>query len=163
MNVNADVNLRTALQEDAIVLAIHHRKMFEEIWNNQNIPFIPEKMKTMESNYLQKLQDEIKSGSCHAWIICQNEKILSSGAVSIFSYVPVPHDPSPCIAFLHSIYTEPEERGKGYAGMITKKAIDYCKKNKIGRLYLFASESGRSVYEKEGFVSVDNTMVKYII
>ncbi|MDD1729043.1 MAG: GNAT family N-acetyltransferase [Methanospirillum sp.] len=162
MKVNSDAILRTASYEDMIVLAKHHRKMFEEIWTHRKIPFHPEGMEIMESNYLQKLTDDLRSGSCNAWIIGKNEQILSSGAVSFFSYVPVPHDPSPQIAFLHSIYTEPEERGKGYARTITKEAIEYCRQKKVARLYLFSSETGRYMYEKEGFVSVDNTMMKFI-
>ncbi|WP_181391661.1 GNAT family N-acetyltransferase [Methanospirillum lacunae] len=162
MNKNSDVLFRTASHDDVDDLAKHHRKMFEEIWINRKIPFNPVMMEKMESNYIKKLVDEFRSGSCHAWIICRNEQVLSSGALSVCSYVPVPHDPSPNIAFLHSIYTEPEERGKGYARIITKEAIDYCQKNHIIRLYLFASETGKIIYEKEGFVSVDNVMMKLI-
>lgn len=162
MILKSDAVVRAASYEDVEVLARHHRSMFEEIWAHKKMPFDPELMTAMESNYIEKLRVDLRSGSCHAWIICRNDRILSSGAVSTYSYVPVPHDPSSKIAFLHSIYTEPEERGKGYAKTITKHAIEYCKQNKIARLYLFASESGRIIYEKEGFVSVDNTMMKLI-
>lgn len=162
MNLKSDAFVQAASCDDIEVLAKHHRCMFEEIWAHKKIPFDPELMRTMESNYIEKLRIDLKSGSCHAWIIYRNDRILSSGAVSMCSYVPVPHDPSSQIAFLHSIYTEPEERGKGYARAITKHAIEYCKQNKIARLYLFASESGRIIYENEGFVSVDNTMMKLI-
>jgi GNAT superfamily N-acetyltransferase len=162
MNVKSDAILQVASCEDVELLARHHRCMFEEIWNHRKIPFNPEMMRVMESNYIQKLRVDLKSGSSYAWIISRNDRILSSGAVSTCSYVPVPHDPSPQIAFLHSIYTEPEERGKGYARTITQQVIEYCKQNKIARLYLFASETGKIIYEKEGFVSVDNTMMKLI-
>lgn len=73
--------------------------------------------------------------------------------------VPVPHDLSPRIVFLHSIYTEPEFRNRGFAERITWEAAAYCKKNGIRRLHLFASDAGRPVYEKSGFMPVPNMLL----
>jgi GNAT superfamily N-acetyltransferase len=85
---------------------------------------------------------------------------VSGGAVSIVSYVPVPHDLDPRIAFLHSVYTEPGHRHRGFAGRITDEAIRWCRKAGIRRLYLVASEAGKPLYEKNGFMPVENMMLR---
>jgi N-acetylglutamate synthase-like GNAT family acetyltransferase len=90
-----------------------------------------------------------------------NDRIVSSGAISIMEYVPNPYDPNSTIAFLHSIYTEKEFRHHHYASLITQRAISSCKQEGISRLYLFSSKDGRYVYEKIGFTPVDNLMMLF--
>lgn len=154
--------LRIGQEDDIPELAVHHRKMFEEIWKKGGIPVECSVMKQVEVNYAKKLHTEFPNGSCYAWVICKNKRIISSGAISTCSYVPVPHDPTPVIAFFHSVYTEPDERGHGYARLITQEAIEYCKTKGIVRLYLFASEDGRHIYHENGFIPVENMMMQLI-
>jgi len=88
MNLKSDTLVQDASYEDVEVLARHHRCMFEEIWAHKKIPLDPELMTTMESNYIEKLRVDLRSGSCKAWIICRNDEILSSGAVSYVFICP---------------------------------------------------------------------------
>jgi len=104
------------------------------------------------------LKREIAAGSCKAWVVRNGNRLVASGAISIVSYVPVPNDPNPHIAYLHSMYTEKEFRGRKYAQQIVEKAIQYCKENGICRIVLNASDAGRSVYEKSGFLPAPETM-----
>jgi len=151
--------VQTATLEDMVSLAQHHRRMFEEIWEKQNRAVDPAVLANLEQAYAGKLAEELKSGACVAWVVDRAGRIVSSGAISILSYVPVPHDLSPKIAFLHSIYTEPEYRNQAYAQRITRAATRYCRQQGIRRLYLFSSDDGRRIYEKSGFEPVDNVMI----
>jgi GNAT superfamily N-acetyltransferase len=151
--------LRRATPEDIPFLVNHHRKMFEEIREKTGNPADLPVLAEMEIEYSGKLVREIPNGACIAWVVLIGEHIVSSGAVSIVSYVPVPADLSSRIAFLHSIYTEKEYRHRHYARRITQAAADYCRNQGIRRLYLFASDAGRPVYEKAGFVPVPNMML----
>jgi GNAT superfamily N-acetyltransferase len=158
---NQDPSIRLATQEDIPTLAYHHRKMFEEIWEKKNRASDPALLSALEEEYARKLTDELKSGTCIAWVTVLEGRIVSSGAISILSYVPVPHDLSSKIAFLHSIYTEKPYRNHHFAQGITREATRYCRQQGIRRLYLFSSDDGRSIYEKNGFMPVDNLMMLY--
>ena len=141
------------------VLARFHRLMFEEIWEKRGAVAPAGSMQAMEEQYRQKLREGFRDGSCHAWVVKKGDRVVSGGAVSIATYVPVPFDPSCRIGFVHSIYTEKDERHKGHAGRIVRAATAFCKSAGIRRVYLFASADGKPVYEKEGFVPVENTML----
>lgn len=155
--------LRVAGIGDIPVLAVFHRKMFEEIWQASGIPAAPGAMQAIEDEYGKKLSRELADGSCMAWVVEEDGRVVAGGAVSTVSYVPVPHDPACTMAFLHSVYTETTFRRRGYARMITDEAVRFCKNRGIKRLYLVASEAGRPVYEKSGFGPVPNMMQKYIL
>jgi GNAT superfamily N-acetyltransferase len=133
--------------------------MFEEIREKTGNPADLPVLAALEKEYAGKLAREIPSGACIAWVVQTGDIVCSSGAISIVSYVPVPHDLSSRIALLHSIYTVPEYRHRYFARRITQAAADYCRDAGIKRLYLFASDAGRSVYEKAGFVPVPNMML----
>lgn len=133
--------------------------MFEEIREKSGNSLDPAVLFAIGNEYATKLTREIPTGACVAWVIQAGDRVVSSGAISIVSYVPVPHDPSSQIAFLHSIYTEKEYRHRHFACRITQAAAEYCRNRGILRLYLFASDAGRPVYEKAGFEPVPNLMM----
>jgi len=93
-------------EPDIPVLARHHRLMFEEIWEKRGNTSPEGCMQAMEEQYKQKLRDGFRDGSCHAWVVRKDSRIVASGALSVVPYVPVPYDPGFYIAFVHSIYTE---------------------------------------------------------
>jgi GNAT superfamily N-acetyltransferase len=154
-----DSCIRVAKEEDIPWLARHHRQMFEEIQeSNATVPD-PGVMTLLEKESAAKLAREFKSGTCISWVAVDGDRVVASGAVSILQYVPVPHDLSCQVAFLHSVYTEKEYRHQHHAFNITHEAADYCRNRGIKRLYLFASNAGTPVYEKTGFVPVPNMML----
>ncbi|MFA4850727.1 MAG: GNAT family N-acetyltransferase [Methanoregula sp.] len=156
---NSEICIRVATPHDIPVLAQHHRMMFEEIWERKGIPADPSGLASLEKEYIKKLTTEFKYGTCISWVVQIGDQIVSSGAISIVLYVPVPHDLSLRVAFLHSIYTEKEHRNQHHAQSITQEAANYCRSQGIKRLYLFASDAGRPLYENIGFEPVPNMML----
>jgi len=140
------MNISEATRDDIEQLAIHHRKIFEEIWEKKSLKLDAAKAQEMEKAYTDKLEKQIPGGSCKAWVVNNGNQLVASGAISIVSYVPVPSDPNHNIAFLHSMYTEKEFRGRHLAQQIIKKAIQYCKENGINRIILNASDAGKPIY-----------------
>lgn len=147
-----------ATTSDIPILVNHHRWMFEEIWTFRKWELSKQKLEDMDEAYRLKLESDLDCGICKAWLIKGKEKVLASGAISVASFVPLPTDSSCNVAYLHSIYTEIDHRGKGLAGKIVTAAIDYCKEQGVNRIFLHASEAGRRVYEKIGFQSANNVM-----
>jgi predicted GNAT family acetyltransferase len=52
-----------------------------------------------------------------------------------------------------NVFTEPQWRQCGIAGLLIKEIIIWSKNEQIDRLVLHASDEGRSVYERLGFVA----------
>ena len=144
-------NIREAIKQDIPRLGIHHRKMFEEIWEKKGESIDPSVCMEMERAYAKKMKQELTGGSCKAWVIESENRIVASGAITIASLVPTPKDLSSSVAYLHSIYTEKEYRNNNFANLIVERAIRFCRDNGIKRVFLNASEAGRPIYEKVGF------------
>ena len=52
-----------------------------------------------------------------------------------------------------NVFTEPQWRRCGIAGLLIKEIIIWSNNEQIDRLVLHASDEGRSIYEKSGFVA----------
>lgn len=154
--------IRPAVCEDIPVLVSHHIRMFEEMWDKKDRSLEPGWSDRIDQEYTKKLTKELPSGTCAAWVVVKNNAVVASGAVSIMSYVPNPDDSGCLIGFLHSIYTERSERNHHHATRIVKEVVSFCKNKGMSRIYLFASDDGRLVYEKQGFTPVENMMQLFI-
>ena len=155
---NIKRSLREATEGDIPRLGVHHRKMFEEIWEKEGESIVPSVGKKMERAYAKKLKQELTDGSCKAWVIESENKIVASGAITIASLVPTPKDLSSSVAYLHSMYTEKQYRNNNFANLIVERAIRFCRDNRIKRVFLNASEAGRPIYEKLGFRAAPEMM-----
>ena len=156
------MNLQEATSDDIRQLAIHHRKMFEEIWEQKGQKIEVTKAQEIEKAYSRKLEKEIPGGTCKAWVVKNGNEVMASGGITIVSSVPVPGDTNHKVAYLHSMYTEKEYRGRNYAQQIIHTAIQYCKDNGINRVVLNASDAGKPIYERIGFVSSPDAMRLFI-
>ena len=156
------MNVREASLDDIQILAIHHRKMFEEIWQQKGLRIEIGRAKELESAYIDKITKQIPEGVCKAWVIRNDDEIIASGAITVVSYAPIPSDLNHNIAFLHSMYTEKSHRQKKCAQKIVERAIQYCQENGISRILLNTSDAGKPIYEKAGFVSSPETMRLFI-
>jgi GNAT superfamily N-acetyltransferase len=155
---NIQTSLREATESDIPRLGVHHRKMFEEIWEKKGESIDPSVGKAIERAYAKKLKQELTDGSCKAWVIESENKIVASGTITIASLVPTPRDLSSSVAYLHSMYTEKEYRNNHFANLIVERAIQFCRNNGINRIFLNASEAGRPIYEKLGFRTAPEMM-----
>jgi len=153
-----EFTLRQATEQDIRQLSIHHRKMFEEIWEKKGQQIGSSASIEIEQTYYRKLSKELPAGSCRSWLIKKGNHIVASGAITIVSLVPTPNDFSSKVAYLHSIYTERAFRGKSFANRIVREALEYCRANGIKRVFLNASDAGRPIYERIGFSSSSDMM-----
>jgi len=79
-------------------------------------------------------------------------------AGTIVSLVPTPLDTTCKSGYIHSIYTLPPYRKKGFATDLLTNIIDVSRKTGIGRLVLNASSTGMQIYNKLGFTQVAEHM-----
>jgi len=156
--LNTQLHLRSAKSDDIPILVRHHCLMFEEILILKGMDIDNATFNKIETSQNDKLEKQISDGSCVAWLVEYNKEIVASGAISIISMVPVPDDPSHEVAYLHSMYTEKNFRGKKLAHRIIDEAMHYCKSKGIKRMILAASDAGRPLYQQIGFQPAKNLM-----
>jgi GNAT superfamily N-acetyltransferase len=156
------MHLREALRSDISIMAKHHRNMFEEIWEHKEEHLGDTKAIEIEKAYKNKLETEMHRGICKAWGIENEGRIISSGAITLVSFVPNPFDLSSKVAYLHSMYTEKSYRNQKCAQRIIHKIIDHCKFIGVKRIILNASDAGKPIYEKVGFHLTPETMRLFI-
>jgi N-acetylglutamate synthase-like GNAT family acetyltransferase len=175
------ITYRRASEADILVLAGHHRSMFEEMRSREglslqatccgpdyssSLPDMLEKrpmdFERLEQAHRAKLERQLPDGTCIAWIAENRGAPVGSGALSILETVSVPEDPSFTIGFIHSIYVQPSMRRRGIASALIDRLLDHCRKIDITRVQLNASKKGKDVYAKRGFKSLDQVMIRWL-
>ena len=56
-------------------------------------------------------------------------------------------------AIIQNVYTEPDWRRRGLATLLIKRIIDWARQERIDSLVLHASDEGRALYERLGFIA----------
>lgn len=107
----------------------------------------------MDREALPYFARAFEEGAYHHWFVDRRGLAVAGAGVSVLPFYPGPRDPRPQRAWMLNVYTEPEFRRQGLASRVVEAAIDWCRRNGIGSVYLHASEFGRPLYERLGFVS----------
>ena len=81
------------------------------------------------------------------------------GSVCITQLMPTCDNPGGKCATVMNMYTAPQHRRKGIGQAVLAKLVAYAKQQGCGRILLEASEQGRLLYEKNGFVPAVHEMV----
>ena len=147
-----------ATQETVPVLVEHHVAMFREIYTIGQQPVYETRFTQMAVAYKNKLTKQFDDNTCFAWVIKDNETVVASCALSLYEGIPIPTDPNIIIGYLHSVYTVPDHRHKGYASELVRNAISYCSTIGVNRIDLAASDAGRKIYEHLGFTAFSYAM-----
>lgn len=143
--------LREATPLDIPALVGHRRRMFEDMAALHGEAPVAADLDAMDVAYACQLQRMLADGSLRAWVIEAEGRIVAGGAILIAEWLPRPRDLTRRLAYLHSVYTEPEHRRRGLARRIVQTAIEACRADGLRRLTLHASDEGRPLYESLGF------------
>jgi GNAT superfamily N-acetyltransferase len=77
--------------------------------------------------------------------------VAASGAILFVDWLPRPDGRPAVLAYVHTVYTEPDYRRLGLAHRILTAMIAECRARGLPRLTLHASVQGRGLYEQLGF------------
>ena len=148
--MNDELKLREAQGADIPVLARHRRWMFEEMARVQAVGYTVNEAVEMEAAYVNYLQQNF-GHILRAWVIEAAGQIIASGAVLFYDWPPRPGDLTGRAALVHSVYTDPDYRGRGLARRITEHIVGVCRALGYRTVTLHASIAGRPIYEALGF------------
>jgi GNAT superfamily N-acetyltransferase len=154
--------VRFADDKDFSLLTIHRRRMFEDMYVAAN-KIVPDNHFTkMEQIYPEFVRMHINDGTLYAWVIESQNQAVCSAVLSIMNWPPNLYDQSGKMAYLHSLYTEPNFRRKGAARLMMQTMIDFCRARNLRTIWLSASDFGRPLYEQLGFEDDPSGMVLYL-
>lgn len=93
-----------------------------------------------------------------AYLVFNEKRFVASGGVSFFQVMLTYHNVSGKKAYIMNIYTEPAYRRRGIAYKILDLLVSDVRSKEITSISLEATEAGRPLYEKYGFVKMDDEM-----
>ena len=89
-------------------------------------------------------------------------RVVGSGGISLYDNPPGPSSATR-EAYVMSMYTEPEHRGRGVARAILDALLDFARAaGDVGRVWLRASDMGRPVYLRAGFEARDSYLQRHV-
>jgi GNAT superfamily N-acetyltransferase len=106
------------------------------------------------------LKQWIDSGRYIGWLASPVDKpdvIVGGAGVQLQPILPRPVEISTIgegrQGTIVNVFTEPQWRRRGIAGLQIQEIIAWSKNEQLDRLVLHASDEGRSIYERLGFVA----------
>lgn len=106
-------------------------------------------------NYYQRA---LVDGSHTAYLVYDGGQPIGAGGVSFYSVMPTYHNPSGRKAYIMNMYTHPAYRRKGIAIRVLDLLVKEAQVKGISQISLEATEAGRPLYEKYGFVEMEGEM-----
>jgi len=87
------------------------------------------------------------------WCVEVAGGMVAVGTLAILERPPYPGNPEGLDAYLLNIYTVPAFRGRGAANAVVAAALRHAQARGVRKLILHATDAGRPIYEKLGFLA----------
>jgi GNAT superfamily N-acetyltransferase len=152
-------DIRLATLADLELISWHRARMFRDMGD---LP--PELFEAFRAQSKDRLHRMFEQGEYIGWLISPEnkpERIVAGAGVQLREVAPHPlTKPNGEIAIakgrqalIINVFTEPEWRRRGLAALLIKRIIDWSREEGIDSLVLHASDEGRPLYERLGFVA----------
>ena len=100
----------------------------------------------------------LETGEHIAYLVYDNGTFIGAGGVSFYQVMPTYHNPSGKMAYIMNMYTAPEYRRRGIAFHTLDLLVKAAKEQGVSQIALEATDMGRPLYEKYGFVKMEDEM-----
>jgi GNAT superfamily N-acetyltransferase len=148
-------HIRRATAQDADIISWHRARMFQDMGGVSGDAF-----EILRAKARTRLEQWIDTGNYIGWLATPAEKpemIVAGVGVQLQPILPRPLDITTIgegrQGTIVNVFTEPQWRQRGIAGLLIKEIIFWSKSEQIDRLVLHASDEGRSIYERLGFIA----------
>lgn len=81
------------------------------------------------------------------------KQIVAAGTLALFERPPYPGNLAGMEGYLLNMYTRPQWRQQGIATALLDAITAFARSRQLGKVWLHASEQGRPLYERIGFVA----------
>jgi GNAT superfamily N-acetyltransferase len=153
--------VRRATPGDAPVIAWHRARMFQDMGELPGPAFEP-----LRARAAEHLAGALGRGEYVGWLASPEGKpgtVVAGAGVQLRRALPHPlalPDGAVGIAegrhgIVLNVFTEPEWRRRGVAELLMRHVLAWAAEQRLDRLVLHASEQGRPLYERLGFVATN--------
>jgi GNAT superfamily N-acetyltransferase len=147
--------IRRATAQDSDIISWHRARMFQDMVDVSGDAF-----EILRAKARTRLEQWIDNGNYIGWLATpadEPEMIVAGAGVQLQPILPRPLDVSTIgegrQGTIENVFTAPQWRRRGIASLLIKEIIIWSKNEQIDRLVLHASDEGRSIYEKLGFIA----------
>lgn len=156
-----EIRIRFATPADAPIIAAHRVTMWRDMGE------LPDEFaEPLRGRAVIQFRDAISRGEYVGWLAAPSEnadKIIAGAGVLLRDSLPSPRKvngqtvgvTTGKLGLLINVFTEPEWRRRGVAVQLMQRVIEWCREQPLDRLVLHASDAGRPLYEKMGFVATN--------
>ena len=159
-------DIRLATVSDAALIAAQRARMF------QDMGLVPDRLFDSYRDQCEaRLREMLQSGEYIGWLASPRgspDKIVAGAGVQVRRVLPHPvGEPGGEItiaegrhAIIINVFTEPEWRRRGLATLVLERLLAWAREERLDRLVLHASDEGRAVYERLGFIQTSEMRFK---
>lgn len=117
-----------------------------------------EDMSVVEKESYAYYRRALETGEHIAYLVYDNGAFVGAGGVSFYQVMPTYHNPTGKKAYILNMYTAPEYRRHGIAIHTLDLLVKDVRKQGVSQIALETTEMGRPLYEKYGFVKIEDEM-----
>ncbi|HEY4841538.1 MAG TPA: GNAT family N-acetyltransferase [Terriglobales bacterium] len=152
----ADISIREAARSE-VAIVLHHRwAMFRDMGQGT-----AEELARMVEAAEPMLARSLENGSYRHWLAVASGRVVGGGGVLLCAWPANPKDACTERAMILNVYTEPEFRRLGVARRIMQTILDWIRARGLRSANLHASDEGRVLYEKLGFVATNEMRLRF--
>ena len=117
-----------------------------------------EDMSVVEEESYAYYRRALETGEHIAYLVYDNGKFMGAGGLSFYQVMQTYHNPTGKKAYIMNMYTASEYRRQGIAFHTLDLLVKDARKQGISQITLEATEMGRPLYERYGFVKMEDKM-----
>jgi GNAT superfamily N-acetyltransferase len=155
----SDFTIRLATRADLELISQHRARMFADMGELPS-----ELFETFRAQSKEALHRFFERNQYIGWLVSpkvQLDRIVAGAGVLLRDVPPHPQSNadgrinvvSGRQAVIVNVYTEPECRRRGLATLLIKEIISWARQTGTDSLLLHASDAGRGVYDRLGFIA----------
>lgn len=103
-------------------------------------------------------REALASGAHVAYLLFDGGSLAGAGGISFYQVLPTYHNPTGTNGYIMNMYTRPAYRRRGIAYKALDLLVAAARERGVSRITLEATEMGRPLYEKYGFVGMRDEM-----
>ena len=115
-------------------------------------------MSQVEQESRKYYETALRDSTHIAVLVYNGEQFIGAGGVSFYQVMPTYHNPSGRKAYIMNMYTTPAFRRQGIAYHTLDMLVQKCRELEVHHITLEATAAGRPLYEKYGFVQMQDEM-----
>ena len=115
-------------------------------------------MTKVEQESYEYYRRTLETGEHIAYLVYDNGTFIGAGGVSFYKVMPTYHNPTGKKAYIMNMYTASEYRRQGIAFHTLDLLVKDTKEQGVLQIALEATDMGRPLYERYGFVKMEDEM-----